>query len=88
MWLKWPFSKDVKKQKYKTLIKSDSAYLYASYINYNKINAQASTHQQHNFPCSFAVLWGLCLVILNKILRFTIFHVKLQKNVWNVRYLQ
>ena len=79
MWLKWPFSKDVKNKNTKPWYKSDSAYLYASYINYNKINAQASTHQQHNFPCSFAVLWGLCLVILNKILRFTIFHVKLQK---------
>ena len=80
MWLKWPFSKDVKKQRYKnpdiSLIVLTCMLRILIII---KINAQASTHKQHNFSCSFAVLWGLCLVILNKILRFTIFHVKLQK---------
>ena len=59
--------------------KSDSAYLYASYINYNKNQCAGKHTQATQFSCSFAVLWGLCLVILNKILRFTIFHVKLQK---------
>ena len=82
MWLKWPFSKDVKKQKYKnpdiSLIVLTCMLRILIII---KINAQASTHKQHNFSCSFAVLWGLCLVILNKILRFTIFHVKLQKKM-------